>query len=145
MPDIDHRLMTPPCLRVSHELEGLSGITCVWDLRVGQPNVSHLEMSVMHSLEHFLAAILRAASDQVVAVAPMGCQTGFYIVTISLRREEVVDLLTAALERIIDAEEVPMANNQQCGWAENHSLVGAKEVAMWLLQHSGDWRYPQGS
>jgi S-ribosylhomocysteine lyase len=139
VPDIDHRTMMPPFLRVSHELAGPGGITRVWDLRVGQPNVTHVAMPVIHSLEHFLGSSLRDASDQIVVAAPMGCQTGFYIVTVDMDVDGLMPILTAALENVLEADEVPLANSVQCGWAENHSLQGAKEVAAWLLRRSEDW------
>lgn len=141
MADIDHRLMTPPSLRISGQLKsGLGGQSFLWDLRLAQPNVSHLAMTTMHSFEHFLGTYLRASSEQVLNVGLMGCQTGFYIVTVDLsNHRELTKLLIGALEEIATATEVPLANNMQCGWAENHSLVGAKELAAWLLRHCQEW------
>ena len=141
MADLDHRFMTPPFLRMTSRRRGADGTDIyVWDLRVGQPNVSHVAMNVVHSLEHFLGSQLRAASNDIIAVAPMGCQTGFYIVTCGAAgQEDLAALLSNALQAVLDATEVPLANPVQCGWAENHSLAGAKEVAGWLLRRRSEW------
>ena len=94
----------------------------------------------MHSFEHFLGFNLRSNCEQILNVAPMGCQTGFYIVTVDLEDHQVVrQLLIDTFEQIEKATEVPLANNEQCGWAENHSLVGAKDLAGWLLRRCPDW------
>lgn len=135
MPDIDHRLVEPPYLRVSHEMKVHEATIRVFDLRIGQPNVSHVPVPVIHSLEHFLGTLLRDASRDVAMVGVMGCQTGLYIVTVDLDRDDLTILLETALKAILVADEVPLANHEQCGWVENHSLVGAQEVASWLLRH----------
>jgi S-ribosylhomocysteine lyase len=144
MADLDHRYMTPPSLRVTEQRQTPSGDwTYVWDLRIAQPNVSQIAMPVVHSLEHFLGTLMREASRQVVAVAPMGCQTGFYIVTIGIGDvEEIAELLASALLAVGDADAVPVANALQCGWAENHSLAGVQELAAWLLRRRSEWHEP---
>lgn len=131
--------MAPPFVRVVHELPGPGGVIHVWDLRVAQPNVSHVPMPVLHSLEHFLGTELRTASEHVVMVGVMGCQTGLYIVTLDLGEQDLSSLVADALRHIVQADRVPLANNMDCGWAENHSLQGAKEIAMWLLRRRADW------
>jgi S-ribosylhomocysteine lyase len=143
MPDIDHALMSPPSLRIQHEQRGTAGDGYVWDLRIAQPNVSHISMPVIHSIEHFLGTILRESSPKILVVAPMGCQTGFYIVTLGISDfTEISELVASALRSILDAAEVPLANTTQCGWAENHSLAGAKNVARWLLSRRHEWGSP---
>jgi S-ribosylhomocysteine lyase len=140
MPDADHRSMTPPFLALRESRAVGSGSIQVWDLRVSQPNVAQLSSTVTHSLEHFLAVELRAVSDAVLAVAPMGCRTGFYVITVDLDDEErMTKMLTAALGMIAGAEAVPLANERDCGWAEEHSLVGAQRVAEWLLLRRSEW------
>ena len=141
MADLDHRYMTPPSLRLTDERRTPGGDTVgVWDLRVAQPNVTHLEMPVVHSLEHFLGDYFRRTAPKITGFAPMGCQTGFYIFTMgSIDFAELSDLVASGLEEIAKAREVPLANDRQCGWARNHTLAGAQEVAAWLLRHRGEW------
>jgi S-ribosylhomocysteine lyase len=141
MPDPDHRLMSPPSLRIAKRTQMESGTSiCVWDLRIGQPNVSHLPMAAIHSLEHFLGVLLPRHSPRIVNVAPMGCQTGFYIISVDLEEFDVMaECLAGVLKQILAAKEVPLANTGECGWAENHSLIGAQEIAGWLLRRRTDW------
>jgi S-ribosylhomocysteine lyase len=156
MADLDHRLMTPPSLRITSTFRVADGPSLqVWDLRLAQPNVSHVAMPTVHSLEHFLgdyfaraAAAIRNGSPlhrgggSVLGVAPMGCQTGFYIYTAGIDEiEEMSEHLARALESIETAREVPLANTVQCGWAENHSLAGAQELARWLLSRRSSWQH----
>jgi S-ribosylhomocysteine lyase len=139
MTDIDHRTMHPPFLRISFRSANDAGVV-VWDLRIAQPNVSHIPMPVVHSLEHFLGQDLRARSDAVAVVAPMGCQTGFYIVTIGIDSADVMhDLVASSLTKIVEAKVVPLANERECGWAENHSLIGVQRLALWLLSRRNSW------
>jgi S-ribosylhomocysteine lyase len=138
--DINHRLMAPPSLRIQKELHTAAGDVVTWDLRVAQPNVSHVPMPVIHSMEHFLGTLLPELGSGVATVAPMGCQTGFYIVTAGLRDYDRMEALVAhALEQVLEAEAVPLANVEQCGWAENHTLVGAQRMARWLLDRRPSW------
>ena len=141
MADLDHRYMEPPFLRIVSKWRTQGAETLfVWDLRVGQPNVSQVTMPIVHSLEHFLGSYLRGATDKVVNVAPMGCQTGFYIVAIGIESfEEMSGLLADALASVGEATRVPLADSMQCGWAENHSLRGAQEIAAWLLVRREAW------
>src|SRR5690242_682497 len=105
MADIDHRFMTPPSLRIAEQRAGSAGDQVfVWDLRIAQPNVSNVAMPVVHSLEHFLGSYLKGATGSVATVAPMGCQTGFYIVTVNIGTfDEMASLLEQALTAVAGA------------------------------------------
>jgi S-ribosylhomocysteine lyase len=143
--EIDHRVMTPPSLRIFDRRETPSGDWIyLWDLRIAQPNVTHLPPAVVHSFEHFLITHFRAeAPDEVVSAAPMGCQTGFYITTVGMDDYDAMEeLLADCLVAVGEATEVPLANPSQCGWAENHTLSGAQELAAWLLRRRLEWRHP---
>ncbi len=133
--------MAPPSLRITQQVLGPAGDQVfTWDLRLAQPNVSHVGMPVVHSVEHFLGTYLRQMADYVVLAAPMGCQTGFYIVTVGMGDFDTLERLVAsALEMVMEATEVPLANVEQCGWAENHTLVGAQRLARWLLDRRSTW------
>ena len=89
-------------------------------------------MPVLHSLEHFLAVLLRDASDAVLNVGLMGCQTGLYLNAGIGDFDTMAALLEKALTAIGSSSAVPLANAIDCGWAENHSLDGAQSVAAWL-------------
>ncbi|WP_217617370.1 S-ribosylhomocysteine lyase, partial [Cellulomonas sp. GbtcB1] len=51
-----------------------------YDIRYAQPNKTHLEMAVVHSLEHLFAEHSGNHSDRVIDFSPLGCQTGFYLI-----------------------------------------------------------------
>lgn len=142
MADLDHRTVTPPYLRLTDRRKTSRGNIFVWHLRVGQPNVAQVATSVMHSVEHFLGDYMVAADREVIAVAPMGCRTGFYIVTTIDTFDELSELLATILEQVLTAASVPHADPVQCGWAENHSLVGAQELARHLLNRRATWAAP---
>jgi S-ribosylhomocysteine lyase len=140
MPDLDHRFMRPPFLRVAQSAEHHGVSVYQWDLRLAQPNVSHLELATVHSFEHFLGVSLRGLNPQIVTVAPMGCSTGFYITAIDIGEfEEMAALVAAALREIVRATVVPLADVVHCGWAQNHHLIGAQNLAAWLLDRVEDW------
>lgn len=53
--------------------------------------------------------------------------------------EKVADAFAATLQDILKADVVPACNEQQCGWAANHSLEGAKSIAMEMLNSKEKW------
>jgi S-ribosylhomocysteine lyase len=140
MTDLDHRYMTPPFLRRVSTFSSPEGSTAVWHLRIAQPNVSHIAMPTVHSMEHFLGDHMQASSPVIRLVAPMGCQTGYYIVAVGTADfDDMAALLEDALKATIASVEVPHANTRDCGWAEHHSLAGAHDLAAWLLSRRADW------
>ena len=48
-------------------------------------------------------------------------------------------ILQATFEDILNATEVPAANEVQCGWGANHSLEGAQEAVREFLNHRDKW------
>lgn len=143
--DLDHRYVVPPYLRVVTEqtVPGTDQRVALWDFRVAQPNASHVPGPVMHSLEHFLGTYVRTHHPTIMNVAPMGCMTGLYVWTVGeWNFDDLADVITAGLRSIRDADEVPLANIVQCGWAEHHSLEGVKEFAERLLADRDQWRDP---
>jgi S-ribosylhomocysteine lyase len=99
-----------------------------------------MEMPALHSMEHMLAEFLRNHMDGVIDVGPMGCQTGFYITLLNHDNyPELLAVLADTLEDVLQATEVPAANETQCGWAASHSLVGAQELAREMLARRSEW------
>lgn len=139
--NLDHRTVVAPYVRLADRKVLPAGdVLSKYDLRFAQPNVEHLEMPVIHSLEHMFAEHSRNHSDRVVDFSPMGCQTGFYlIVSGEWTDAEVQDLVAATLEDVTRAEAVPAANETQCGWGANHTLEGAQEAARRFLAARDGW------
>lgn len=139
--NLDHRTVAAPYVRLADAKTLPAGDHLVkYDVRFTQPNASHLEMPIVHSLEHLFAEKSRNHSDRVVDFSPMGCQTGFYLI---LQGEpelaEVLSLVEDTLRDITEATEVPAANETQCGWGANHSLEGAQEAARTFLAKRDEW------
>ena len=139
--NLDHRTVLAPYVRLADRKVLPAGdVLSKYDVRLAQPNREHLEMPVVHSLEHLFAEHSRNHSDRVVDFSPMGCQTGFYlIVSGEWTDAEVQDLIAATLEDVTRAREVPAANETQCGWGENHTLEGAQEAARRFLAARDEW------
>lgn len=139
--NLDHRTVAAPYVRVA-DTKHLPGgdVLTKYDVRFCQPNVDHLEMPVVHSLEHTFAEHVRNHSDDVVDFSPMGCQTGFYLLLVGEHPyEEVLDLVATTLQDVVDASKVPAANETQCGWAASHTLTGAQDAARAMLARREEW------
>lgn len=139
--NLDHRTVSAPYVRVADRKELPHGdVITKYDVRFTQPNVSHLDMKAIHSLEHLFAECSRNHSQSVIDFSPMGCQTGYYLI---LQGEPdiaaVLKLIEATLTDVLDATDVPAANEVQCGWGENHSLDAAKDAAKDFLQQRTEW------
>ncbi|NQX27500.1 S-ribosylhomocysteine lyase [Microbacteriaceae bacterium VKM Ac-2854] len=139
--NLDHRTVLAPYVRVADTkvLPGGDVIT-KFDVRFTQPNVGHLEMPAVHSIEHLFAEHSRNHSDRVIDFSPMGCQTGFYLMLQGEpTQEEVFELIEATMNDILAATEVPAANDVQCGWGANHSLQGAQDAVRGFLAERAGW------
>lgn len=139
--NLDHTKVAAPYLRVADRKTLPAGDVIVkFDVRFAQPNVDHLEMPVIHSIEHLFAEKSRDHSDRVIDFSPMGCQTGFYLILEGEHTtEEVADLVEATLTDVLDADEVPAANTVQCGWGASHTLDGAKAAVRAFLAKRDEW------
>lgn len=139
--NLDHRTVKAPYVRLADRKVLPHGDVLVkYDIRFTQPNVAHLEMDTVHSLEHLFAEKSRNHSDRVVDFSPMGCQTGFYLILAGeWPYDEVLDLVEATLDDILVATEVPAANEVQCGWGAHHTLEGAQAAAREFLAHRAEW------
>lgn len=139
--NLDHRTVAAPYIRLADRKVLPNGdVISKFDIRFTQPNVAHLEMPVIHSLEHLFAEKSRNHSDQVIDFSPMGCQTGFYLILQGDHEfADVAKLVETTLTDILDATEVPAANDIQCGWGANHTLDGAQSAAREFLAKRAEW------
>jgi len=139
--NLDHRTVKAPFVRLADRKVLPGGCVMVkYDLRFTQPNVDHLPMPAVHSLEHLVAEMIRNHDDAVLDFGPMGCQTGFYLMLAGDRDyDSVLDLIELTLRDVLNADEVPAANEVQCGWGANHSLEAAQAAARDFLAHRDEW------
>lgn len=141
--ELDHRKLKAPHvkLRALNTGEHGDGVFSV-DLRIHHPNKEYLTTTAMHSFEHFLLAGFRKyMPENFISVAPMGCQTGFYLILLNEgNAQKICDAYECILQDILDATEVPYANIRDCGHYENHSLEQAQDVARKVLDSKSEWR-----
>lgn len=127
--ELDHRKVKAPYVRKCCLLDGEKGDkVSKFDLRFLQPNLESFGTAAIHGLEHLLATELRKVLDNIIDISPMGCRTGFYLILWGNREtKEVKEALEKALNVVLEAEEIPAANEIQCGNYKDLSLFGAKE------------------
>ena len=139
--NLDHRTVVAPYVRLADTKRLPAGDELSkYDIRFTQPNVAHLEMPTVHSLEHLFAEHSRNHSDRVVDFSPDGLPDRLLPDPAGrLDYDEVLDLVQATLEDILTATEVPAANEVQCGWGANHTLEGAQDAARTFLAARDEW------
>lgn len=138
--NLDHRKVKAPYVRIADRKTLPGGDQLIkYDVRFTKPNKAHLPMPTVHSLEHMVAEYMRTHTDQLIDFSPMGCQTGFYALTVGLEYDEFCQILADTLADVLTATEVVAANVIQCGWGMNHSLTGAQEAARAFLNHRSEW------
>ena len=108
----------------------IDGDITTYDLRTRVPNSEdYLDDVTMHSVEHMLATYLRnsAIGENVIYFGPMGCRTGFYLLTRNLSNETVLNELKLALQKTIDHQgEIFGGTKIECGNYKCLSLESAK-------------------
>ncbi|MFP7494880.1 S-ribosylhomocysteine lyase [Terribacillus saccharophilus] len=139
--NLDHTKVAAPYVRLVGITEGTQDKVYKYDIRFKQPNKEYMEMPGLHSLEHLMAENIRNHIENILDIGPMGCQTGFYVSILNNDSyDEILDALEKTLQDVLDATEVPACNEVQCGWAANHSLEGAQEIAKEMLSKKNEWR-----
>ena len=117
--------------------DGADGEILTWDIRMKQPNKgSYLSPAAAHTLEHLFATYARNSkySRGVVYVGPMGCLTGFYLLTRGLTPAQALELTVESF-RFMAAFEgaVPGASEVECGNYRDMDLPAAKAEAAAML------------
>ena len=112
-----------------HTSKPANGVT-TFDLRFKKPNAGDfITPDALHTIEHLMATVLRNSreKDNIVYFGPMGCRTGFYLLTVNLEYDEVLALLKETIPVALDLDEVPGSKREECGNYLAHDLDGAKE------------------
>jgi S-ribosylhomocysteine lyase len=113
-----------------------------YDIRFVKPNTPpFLEVASMHTIEHLFATFCRNIYPQnIVYFGPMGCRTGFYLLTKNLLHVKVINLVKDALGFICEfKEEIPGATQKECGNYLEHDLEKAKENSENMLKVLENW------
>lgn len=118
-----------------HAQADANGIT-TFDLRLKKPNAGdYISPKALHTIEHLMATVLRnsAAKENIVYFGPMGCRTGFYLLTLRMDYAQVLALLKDSIPVALSLDEVPGSRREECGNYLEHDLAGAKkELAAYL-------------
>ena len=109
----------------------IDGDITTFDLRTRKPNEGdYMDNLTMHSMEHMFATYVRNSeiADRIIYFGPMGCQTGFYLLTRNVEKDKVYDVVISTLKRIITHKgEIFGKVREECGNYMNLDLNCAKE------------------
>ncbi len=129
---IDHKKLLPGIYE-----SAVNGIF-TYDIRFVKPQDAvykgiFMEPQIAHTLEHFMACYLRTKTSEefsstVLYVGPMGCLTGFYLLTSCHYEVELLrKLILECMDYILVEEQIPGAAELTCGNYKYFNLSGAKE------------------
>ncbi len=111
----------------------VDGDVTTYDIRMKLPNSGkYLNNPAMHTVEHIVATYVRNSrfKDNIIYFGPMGCRTGFYLLTRNVEPRDVIVLVREAFEFLRDFEgEVPGVSAIECGNYLEHDLLDAKREA----------------
>ncbi|MDO4814672.1 MAG: S-ribosylhomocysteine lyase [Gemella sp.] len=134
--ELDHNIVKAPYVRrAGAETHETGAKISKFDLRFIQPNKDAFPTGAMHTLEHLLAINMRDHLEGIIDISPMGCRTGFYMITWGTPSvEEVRDALEKVLHIVGETEVVPATTAKECGNFRDHSLFAAKIYASEVLE-----------
>ncbi|MBQ8254027.1 MAG: S-ribosylhomocysteine lyase [Clostridia bacterium] len=143
---VDHDKITPGIY-----ISRIDGNITTFDLRTRTPNAGdYMDDLTMHSVEHMMATFLRNSEikDSVIYFGPMGCQTGFYLLTRDISPEKVLETVKKCLKMTVEHDgEMFGAVRKECGNYKNLSLDAAKtECARYLSaleNKENDFKYEE--
>ncbi|MDD6320641.1 MAG: S-ribosylhomocysteine lyase [Oscillospiraceae bacterium] len=111
---VDHTTLEPGVY-----LSRRDGEVMTWDIRMKKPNQgSYLSPACAHTIEHLFATRARNSryADHVIYVGPMGCLTGFYLLTEGMTDAEVLDLVRECFAWMAEYDgPIPGASAPECG------------------------------
>ena len=112
----------------------IDGDVVTYDIRMKIPNGGdYLDMASAHTLEHLFATYARNGkyANEIVYVGPMGCRTGFYLLTrTTVSYTDAIALVQESMRFIRGYQgEIPGSSKRECGNYLYHDLQGAKALA----------------
>ena len=122
----------------------IDGDVVTYDVRMKKPNGGdYFQMSAAHTLEHLFATYARKSKfgDKVVYVGPMGCRTGFYLLTrAEISHAQAIELVKESMAfAAAFAGEIPGTTKMECGNYLDHDLNGAKALAVDMCSVLKNW------
>lgn len=122
----------------------VDGDVVTYDVRMVRPNGGvYISNPSLHTIEHLFATYARNSkySDSIVYVGPMGCRTGFYLLTRDdMTGEQAISLVRDAYRFIAEySEEIPGCSVEECGNYLEHDLESARKDVIPLLEKLADY------
>ena len=141
---VDHDLLEPGIY-----ISRVDGDITTFDLRTRKPNAGeYMDTCTAHTVEHMFATYVRNSEigDNVIYFGPMGCRTGFYLLTRNTAPEKVLEVTKKVLEQIVNHKgEVFGATRKECGNFRDLNLESAqkecKEYLKVLAVGMHDFKY----
>ncbi len=113
------------------------GDVMTWDIRMKKPNQGdYLTTAAAHTLEHLFATRARNSefSENVIYVGPMGCRTGFYLLTRGLTDAQTLQLTTDCFAFMAAyTGPIPGASEPECGNYRDMDPEAARTEAAAML------------
>lgn len=110
-----------------------------------QPNVdTPLNPKAAHTIEHIGTTLLRNGKykDHIIYFGPMGCMTGFYLLTRDLDFDTVKEIVRKMFEQIsLWNDDIPGAKIEECGNYTYMDLNKAKQASKFYLESSWEYEY----
>lgn len=134
---VNHLKLLPGVYVSRRDTAGDARIT-TFDIRMTRPNHEPvMNTAEIHTIEHLGATFLRnhkVYKDRVLYFGPMGCRTGFYLLTRGLTPAQALELTVESF-RFMAAFEgaVPGASEVECGNYRDMDLPAAKAEAAAML------------
>ena len=109
-----------------------------FDLRMTSPNEEPvMNTAEVHTIEHLAATFLRNHAEfgsRIVYFGPMGCRTGFYLLTRGLTPAQALELTVDSFRFMAAFEgDIPGASEVECGNYRDMDLPAAKAEAAAML------------
>lgn len=109
----------------------IDGDAVTYDIRMKKPNKGdYISPKALHTIEHLFATYVRNSeySDSIIYSGPMGCRTGFYLVTRdNVSKQNIINLLTDTFKYISEFYgEIPGSKSVECGNYLEHDLDSAR-------------------
>ena len=115
----------------------VDGDVVTYDIRMKRPNQGdYLSCGALHTFEHLFATYARSScyQDGVLYIGPMGCRTGFYLLTRGLTPAEALSLTVESFRFMAAFEgDVPGASEVECGNYRDMDLPAARAEAAAML------------
>lgn len=115
----------------------VDGDIVTYDIRMVKPNGGvYISNPSLHTIEHLFATFARNSEygESIIYVGPMGCRTGFYLLTRNLPHENAIALVRDAYSFIAGfSGEIPGCSPVKCGNYKEHDLESARKDVLPLL------------